>query len=88
MSINNMKPGATAKKREEENTMNNVIAKLFDQTSDAVLVEKYLGNNIPDTAVEFIRLDGKQDELIAEAKRLEEEKKRKSEITFNGSGGD
>jgi len=62
--------------RTEERGMNSVIAKLFDKTADAVLVEKHLGGVIKGDQVEYIKLNGKQKELLALATELEEKNKR------------
>lgn len=60
-----------------ESTMNKTIAKLFEKTADAILVEKYLGSFIQPDPVDYIALNGKQEELLKEAKQLEKEAKEK-----------
>lgn len=57
-------------------SMNGTIAKLFDKTSDALLVEKYLGGVIADNVVSTIVLEDKTEELLAKAKELDEKAKK------------
>lgn len=52
--------------------MNTTIAKLFEKTADALLVDKHLSKNIGENPVSVIMLSGKQEELLAAAKLLEE----------------
>lgn len=52
--------------------MNETIIELFPKTAEAVLVDKWFGKEI-DKPIFKLLIDGKQKELIAEAKRLEEE---------------
>ena len=58
--------------------MNTTIAKLFEKTADAVLVQKWFGHQIQQTEVEYIRLNGKQKELLAAAQAKEDEQKARS----------
>ena len=47
--------------------MNTTIAKLFEKTADAVLVNKFYGSQIQQTDVEVIKLKGKEKDLLAAA---------------------
>ena len=55
--------------------MNRTIAKLFEKTVDAVLVNKFYGHQIQDNDVSYIMLNGKQKELLAAAQKLEDTQK-------------
>ena len=59
--------------------MNKTIAKLFEKTSDALLVDAELGMQIPDNAITFILLDGKQEAILkaAQDKKAAREASRK-----------
>ena len=59
----------------KENKMNKNISEVFDKTKDALLVEKYLGNQIGTTFIDGLMLTDKKTEVLAEAKRLEKEEK-------------
>ena len=52
--------------------MNTTIAKLFEKTADAVLVDKHFSKNIGENPISYIALNGKQKEILVEAKLLEE----------------
>lgn len=60
----------------EDREMNKTVAKLFDKTADAVLVDKHYGGIIDCNDIEYIILNGKQAEILAAAKAREEEVKR------------
>jgi hypothetical protein len=47
-----------------EGNMNKVIANLFSKTKDALLVEKYLGGDIPNNPVSEINLRAHADEIL------------------------
>jgi len=51
--------------------MNSTVAKLFEKTADAVLVEKYYADYICDNDVSYIMLSGKQKEILAAAQEKE-----------------
>lgn len=52
--------------------MNRTIAKLFEKTVDAVLVNKFYGHIIADNDIEAIKLAGKQKEILAAAQELQD----------------
>ena len=51
--------------------MNTTIAKLFEKTVDAMLVNKFFGHQIAQNEVAYITLNGKQKELLASAQALQ-----------------
>lgn len=60
--------------KQEEQKMNTVIAKLFEKTADAVLVQKWYGSLIQHD-IDFIIFNGKQKEILEMAQKKEEESK-------------
>lgn len=62
-------------KLHKEESINKVIAKMFEKTADAMLVDKYFHNEIQDNfTYEFI-LTSNKEAYLNEAKRREEETK-------------
>lgn len=51
--------------------MNTTIAKLFEKTADAVLVNKFYGSHIAQNDVTYIMLKGKEKDLLAMAQGLQ-----------------
>ena len=65
----------------EENrevTMKRCISENFGKTEDALLVQKYIGNDLPDTFITVITVKNNTVEILAEAKRMDAEAKAKS----------
>jgi len=60
--------------------VNRTIAKLFEKTADAVLVNKFYGHQIADNDVEVIRLQGKQKELLAAAQAKQDEQDKHANV--------
>lgn len=62
---------------EEELVMNKVIAEMYETTKDAVLVDKYFGNEVCQNFSGKMLLSDHKEEYLVEAKRREEEAKLK-----------
>lgn len=60
--------------------MNTTIAKLFDKTADAVLVNKYYGSQIAQNDVTYIMLKGKEKDLLAMAQDLQKREDARNHI--------
>ena len=57
--------------------MNQIIIEMFPQTKDAVLIDKWFGSKINNDPLMAMLIKGKENDLLKEAKRLEEESKNK-----------
>ena len=60
--------------------LNTVIAGLFDSTKDAVLVNKYFGNEIQQSKSNEVLFSDKGDELLEAAKELEAKDKARENV--------
>jgi hypothetical protein len=64
---------------EEEKVMNKNIAKVYEKTQDALLVEKHLSHEIPNTFLGLLLLRQNKTEILLEAERREAEEKAQSD---------
>lgn len=62
----------------DQSTMNKTIAKLFKNTEDAMLVNKYFQDQVPDNHISYITINGHQDELLKKAKEIDAERNKNS----------
>jgi len=53
--------------------MNELIIEMFPKTKDAVLIQKWFGSKIDNDPLTRMLIKGKEDELLEEANRMEEE---------------
>lgn len=65
----------TKVRKERRNDMsisiNNTVAEVFENTQDAILVQKHLGSHIIDSFIGKLNLEQYKEEVLAEAKRLQ-----------------
>lgn len=64
--------------KKEESNMNSNIARVYEKTSDAVLVERYCGGELDEGVYDYVILSTHKDEFLKEAKRLDKEAKEAS----------
>jgi hypothetical protein len=63
-------------KIKKEDIMNKTVIEMYPKTKDAVVVDKWFGSKLDDPIFAML-LEGKEEKLLQEAIKLEEEEKKK-----------